>query len=305
MKLFFLLTAIALGFFGCESRTSESTSIVESEENILGDMESSEYMEDYDVPHELIGYLINTLPDPMETSMIIKSSNAPLDEALLHDAKDYKKYDMTSSKLLNMGVYVTDLGYLLVYDEKSLSLRYAQSLQRLALDLKLSNYIDGDLMEKWLNDGQPIDSLMRITNIQLMQANKELQSTGRGKQSFLIFLGGWIEGMYLTLNTQMNHPDKLLAQQLAEQKETVNRLSMLIDFYRSDKSLSEINTQIQKLAKLYDKVHVEEVVGDLSEETHDGHNLYVQSYTKRSTLPEEDLDEMMEILNITRAAITK
>src|SRR5690554_8140727 len=67
-----------------------------------------------------------------------------------------------------------------------------------------------------------------------------LREQNRSNVSSLIVTGAWVEGMYIASNIVRESGDKELSDRIAEQKNVVNILEIILSNYASDAGFAEL-----------------------------------------------------------------
>src|SRR6218665_881905 len=74
---------------------------------------------------------IFSIPSPMQTALLLEEVKAPFKEDLLNPVENLDNYSSEMQRALNLGVYGTDLGYISIYKQNSLSLQYLSTVEKL------------------------------------------------------------------------------------------------------------------------------------------------------------------------------
>ena len=84
------------------------------------------------------------LPSPIQIAHILKKSGLLFSPELINDPSKYDQYQTRTDGLLNMGVYTGDLAYCILNDRTDESLKYINSIKKLADKLDLSEIYYSD-----------------------------------------------------------------------------------------------------------------------------------------------------------------
>jgi hypothetical protein len=73
-----------------------------------------------------------SLPSPLESAMLIKSSGALFNKDLLNPVENTKNYNSNKSMALNLGIYTCDLSFASLYDQTQLIINYMNAAKKMA-----------------------------------------------------------------------------------------------------------------------------------------------------------------------------
>lgn len=197
---------------------------------------------------------IFSIPSPMQTALLLEEVNAPFKEAYLNKVNNVGNYSTEIQKALNLGVYGTDLGYLSIYKQNSLSLSYFSTVEKLTTSLGLEGAFDKTFMKRFEKNSTNKDSMMVIVSDAFKKSDNFLKSNDRKTTSALILVGGWIESMYLAceINASKNTPK--IVQRIGEQQVTLTTIIEILEKYNKEKSLDKLIEQMKDLKVDFDQI---------------------------------------------------
>jgi hypothetical protein len=199
---------------------------------------------------------IFSIPSPMQTAMLLQELNAPFKEEYLHDLKKVSNYSTEMQRALNLGIYGTDLGYLSIYKQNSLALKYLSTIEKLTGDLGLEGAFDKTFMTRFEKNSTNKDSMMVIVSDAFKKSDNYLKANDRKNTSALILVGGWIESMYLACNINAEKSNQKILERIGEQTETLNTIIEILKLYNKDKSYDGLIADMTALKVLFDKIDV-------------------------------------------------
>jgi len=195
-----------------------------------------------------------TIPSPLETASIFEVSGAEYTSEYLNPRENVNNYITSSEKALNFGVYGADLSYTNIFDQSQESMFYMSCTKKLADGLGITSAFDAATMERIEGNINNRDSLMIIINDAFWIADAYLKENEQENISALIIAGGWIEGLYLGTKTlNMEHPNKELLQQIADQKHSLKNLLGLLATYNNEE-VTKVETQLKELDLIFDNI---------------------------------------------------
>lgn len=199
---------------------------------------------------------IFSIPSPMQTAMLLEEVKAPFDADLLNSLENIDGYTSEMQKALNLGVYGTDLGYISIYKQNSLSLQYLSNVEKLTSSLGLEGAFDKSFMSRFEKNSTDKDSMMMIVSDAFKKADNYLKSNERKSTSALILVGGWIESLYLAceINKTVNNP-KIL-ERIGEQKETLNSIIDILTAYNKGGKFDELIGDMNDLKGYFEDINI-------------------------------------------------
>jgi hypothetical protein len=241
------------------------------------------------VSKEVIKDFIQSIPSPVEISLLIKDQGATYDKTLLNSPKNAANYNTNFKRALNLGIYSTDLGYANIYDQKQDAFNYLDAVRDMAHGLNLGQFFDFSTIKRLATNSSNLDSLLLITTQNFEKINGHLQDQDRANLSALILTGGWLEALYLTCQTAKKHPDPTFKERIGEQKIILDQLLLVLDFYREDPNTQKLISELTQLQKSFENVEVTKVYKESTMKEVDGVMMVVDNSTSKINVTDEDI----------------
>lgn len=195
------------------------------------------------------------VPSPSELSAMIKATGANYNKNMLNPPANEAKYTSIIQKAMNLGVYGADLSYTSTFDQTQEAMVYMGICKKLADGLGITGAINENTvkrMEKNLNNK---DSLLKIISDTYLETDIYLKNNDRAGVSALVVAGGWIEGLYISVNiAAQNNKNEMLVKRIAEQKLILENLIGLLETNEANDNAPELMTELKSLKAVYDKV---------------------------------------------------
>jgi hypothetical protein len=253
VSTFFVLGLLLIAglFVGCKGGTKapaeeNEVSFVLDQDAIMQDIEQAEKV-------------FNALPSPLESAMLIKSTGAEFNEALLNPISNTNSYVTNRAMAVNLGVYTCDLSFSSMYEQTQLLIDYMNAAKKMADGLGILDAIaqeDIDRLEENINDA---DVIMDIVSQTFMNSNSYLEENGQPATAAMVLLGGWIEGFYIS--TQLVNMDEFdnnkLVSRIIDQKLSIDILLNLLADSKGNQAVDELIGQINELKTVFDKITIE------------------------------------------------
>ncbi len=257
------------------------------------------------VSKEVVNEFIQSIPSPIEISVLIKEQGAKYDGQLLNPTRNQSQYNTSFRQALNLGVYSTDLGYANIYDQKQDAIKYLDAVTEMANGLNIGQFFDFATIKRLASNSSNLDSLLLITTQNFEKINSYLQDQNRSNQSVLILTGGWVESLYLTCEVVKKHPSQQFKERVGEQKVILDQLLLLLEFYKDDTNVQELVTDLTKLKSQFDAVKVTREYKESKMEEINGIPTIVDKSTSKIDFTEKDIDNIRAATIAVRDKIIK
>lgn len=231
--------------------------------------------------------VLTNIPKPSEIPYIIKGTGAEFDAKLPNPHESSDKYKTNNTKAaINLGIYATDLGYVVTYEKLQNAVDYLNAAKGLADKLGVANAFEQKTIKRFQDNLSSVDSLTNIINEAMKKSDDYLKNDERNDIAALIFTGTFLEGLFISTELVANYPKDLLPKDARIQiliplvRQILNQKTPLEGLIKALKSLNdkpeEVNkliTDLEELFKMYEALNIEEKIkknqGDLilSDET--------------------------------------
>lgn len=204
-----------------------------------------------------IGGKFFTIPSPIQTAFLVKEEGSSFNSALLNKASNGDSYSTSFKKALNMGVYGADLGYITLYENTDLSLKYLKTVRKIAGELDLSGAFNDKLATRFSENMGNQDSMLVFVNDAYKNADDYLKNNDKSNIAALVIIGGWAEAMYFASQSALETKSPKLVARVAEQKQALtNMIAMLksLEGYTEVEEYEDLTIELQDLLKLFDAV---------------------------------------------------
>jgi hypothetical protein len=197
---------------------------------------------------------IFSIPSPIQTSFLLKSSGAAYSKEILNPANKTVQYSTNFSKGLNLGIYGADLGYVTIYDQTQDAIGYLNSAKKLADDLGVANAFDPVTVERFRKNIGNQDSMLMLVGVAYRSSDTYLKNNDRRDVSGLVLAGGWIESLYFATNVYKTKQSDEVKRRIAEQKSSLESLIKLLTQFYSQPEYTELVDKLNDLKSVYDGV---------------------------------------------------
>ena len=197
---------------------------------------------------------IFSIPSPIQTALLIKSSGASYSKGILNDPRKTAQYTSNFAKALNLGVYGADLGYVTIYDQSQDAIGYLTAAKKLTDALGISGAFDAKTIERFTKNLGNKDSMLVLVGVAYRSSDAYLKSNDRNDVSGLVLAGGWIESLYFTTDIYKNKPKEEVKERIAEQKLSLQSLIKLLTPFYSQPEYTKFIDGLYDLSTVYESV---------------------------------------------------
>lgn len=256
------------------------------------------------VDEEVINSILETIPSPLEISLLLKESGNKYNPEILNSTDNIPKYNSNYLKALNLGIYGTDLGYTNVYERNQDGIKYISTIKSLADDLNIGQFFDVETIGRLATNSKNLDSLLLITTMNFNHINHYLQSQGRDNLSVLLLTGGWLEAVQIMCQAAAKNPDnKELQEKVGEQKIILEEILLLFSFYEGDENMAALGADLKQLKAAFDKINISYTYKESTMEIVDGVAVIKDNSTTTIDITSANVEEIKGIINTIRTKI--
>jgi len=257
MKIKWLLTLIILvPLVSCNNSGNDN-----------GDEDKNGFDQIDDLEHsKKVRKIFYNVPSPIEMASLLQRSGAIYFPDILNSPSNQPNYITLTKQALNLGVFGTDLSYVRLFDQISMSIKYLQSIKHLCDELNIPEAQGSLALTRLEENIENRDSILQIISETYSSADTYLKENGRGNTATLIIMGGWVEALYIATNIIKSEEDfskDEIVTRIAEQKYSLNNLIELVKSYPGDKELQTFLEPLYELQKTYEKVQITYTPGEV------------------------------------------
>ena len=207
--------------------------------------------------------VVYPLPTPFEMTRMLSDMGAKYSTAVLNPANKSEKYFTEKSKAVNLGVYGADLAYAATFDQKQDVKIYSKSLKglidQLGINIDYSKLLSDEFKEKVNNK----DTLVSIITTTFYDTYKFLDKKSNPDLAIMMVSGMWVEVMYIATNiSQDTYHNSGIVKMIAGQKDSYTKLMNLLKEHDKSADIKDLETKLQVLKPVYDKVDAGLTEGD-------------------------------------------
>lgn len=291
-----IVFGVVLLFISCSSGNKKNASVVTVDS---AELESDIFK---DISHAK--QIFYSLPSPLESALLIKSSGAGYNEKLLNPLSSVTKYTTNKSMALNLGVYITDLSYASLFDQAQTTIKYMEASKKMATGLGITEAIDKSTMDRLEENINNRDVILDIISETFMSSTAFLKENDRQPLATISLVGGWVEGLYLATQLVGDSPvkDNKIVDRIVDQKLSLDMVIKLLDGSKENADVINVTVFVNQLKTVYDKIIIK--TSKIKPVTDDQSKVTTLKSTSTSNINQELFNELKESVKSVRSNFT-
>jgi hypothetical protein len=215
---FLLLLVCSVLLWSCSSSDSSDTNTATDSKQIedeVSEVDETQPQEPGDDGEDFPAFV---LPSSFHISSLLQRAGLDFDEGVCNNPSNVNLYSTQSIKLLNFGVYSSDLFFNVLKDQNDQSKQYVKCLKQISEETGMGTIFNSnDILERFEQNIDNKDSVLFLVLEVEEQTDMYVERTNEEHTAMVIFTGAWLEGMYLGLLSYDDSKNEELARRLFEQ----------------------------------------------------------------------------------------
>ncbi|MFP4605214.1 MAG: hypothetical protein ACLFNJ_07555 [Bacteroidales bacterium] len=253
-----------------------------------------------DLPKKNIYY---RFPSAKEMLSYIKTEELNYRTGIVNPVNNLDNYYSTKAKTLNLGVYITDLSYMILFDRTQNIERYFNVIFNLTNDLRIKIPDEEELVEQISRNMDDSEKLLQIAEEYQTKIIDHLLNTGQEKTLAVITTGSYIEGLYISTKLLSNSDtqEKTL-KKIADQKHAFRNLTKFSQSFEKDINTKAALVYLKDINSFFNSLPV---IKEETEVKKDESNLLLIEGGKKSEITPENFNELKSIVSRIRTEIVE
>ena len=198
------------------------------------------------------------IPSPEDLFAFTKDKNLQFVPGLVNPIENIDKYVDNKSKEINFGTYSADMAYSTAFGKYQESLKEFKIVRQLSDEIGIGNVFTQSLINRIENVKEDRDSLKQISSDIYLDIQNFLDSKNRAKTMSLISTGGWIEFLYIIVNSVEKYDaENPTIQRIADQKIIFDNLMLRLEQQQSDPGIKSTIADLTPLKDAFAQLEVE------------------------------------------------
>jgi hypothetical protein len=194
-------------------------------------------------------------PTPNEIFGFINNEKLKFDQSLLNKSENAEKYLDSKTQTLGLGLYVSDLAYITLFEAYNKSIEYYSLIHNLSEKVRITSAYDLTVAKRIEKNLLNLDSLKSISVDSYSSMVEYLIVNNREKTLALIASGAYIECFYIAFNLagkySKNNP---MIAKIVDLKFAFENLFSYLQIYSDDEAVKSVALQFGKLNSLFGKL---------------------------------------------------
>ncbi|MFI5164530.1 MAG: hypothetical protein ACHQHP_04695 [Bacteroidia bacterium] len=188
------------------------------------------------------------IPSPGELTKKLSAAKIAYNKSFLLSPGKAGSYSSNYQKAIGLGALGADLGFAASYNQSQDALEYLTQLSKLAGDLGIGSAFDPEFSKKLLASISKPDSFQLNLDKAFDKAERNLRSNQRVATTVLMVAGGWVEGLYTSveeLNTNPQGPEaKKIYTDISVHCYAFDYVFKLLDAYKSNADCAKLSQEM-------------------------------------------------------------
>ena len=194
-------------------------------------------------------------PTPDEIFGFINNEKLKFDQTLLNPSENAEKYLDSKSQTIGLGIYVSDLAYVTLFEAYNKSAEYYRLIHSLSEKIRITSAYDLEVAKRIDKNLMNLDSLKKISVDSYSSMVEYLIVNSREKTLALIAAGSYIECFYIAFNLAGNYSNSNpMILKIVDLKYAFDNLYSYLQIYSDDESVKSIAKQLSNLNTLFGKM---------------------------------------------------
>ena len=198
------------------------------------------------------------IPSPEDLFAFTKDKSLQFVPGLINPVENIDKYIDVKSKELNFGTYTADMAYCAAFVKSLESYKEFTVVHQLSDAIGIGNVFTPALENRLKSLTDNRDSLKQMASDIYLNIQTFLDSKNRSKTMTLISTGGWLEFLYIVVNSvDKFEADNPTIQRIADQKIIFDNLMLRLEQQQADPSIKSTIADLTPLKAAFDELTVE------------------------------------------------
>lgn len=194
------------------------------------------------------------VPSPEEILAYIHNNKITYTPKLMNSPANSDKYQTSKERLVAFGMYLADMAYAGSFEQSGTALRYFEVTERSGKSMNLFPAEIEGLVERMLNNMNRIDSINNIYDELYLMVIANLHDTDRFGEYALISAGGFIEALYLALNSSDSRlKEDGFRMRVWDQKMILDQLKSMFNKYLNETQKAQVMKDFEGVFTAYEE----------------------------------------------------
>jgi len=169
--------------------------------------------------------MVFRVPTPIEFFRFYQDAGGIYNGQLILQTSDLQKYLSRREKAVAFGLYASDLAFSSVFGNNQQTISLFEASKTIADDLGLTEGYGEKLMKQFRNNLDNVDSLYHLTTESYWKIFAMLEDQDQTEILSYITVAGWVESLYLAINSSGDNLNHSVKQCIADQQYVIENLT--------------------------------------------------------------------------------
>lgn len=146
------------------------------------------------------------IPPPGSLTKKLSAAKINYNKSVMLPSSKAGSFSSNYQKAIGLGAFGADLGFAASYNQPNDALEYLTQMGKLANDLGIGNAFDPEFSKQLLQNIAKPDTFNMMLDEAFDKAERNLRSNQRVAISVLMVTGGWVEGLFTTVESLNSNP---------------------------------------------------------------------------------------------------
>jgi hypothetical protein len=194
-------------------------------------------------------------PTPNEVFGFIQNEKLKFNDKLINSPENAEKYLDSKAQTLALGIYISDLAYITLFEAFNKSSEYYKIIHNLSEKVRITSAYDLAVVKRIEKNLTNLDSLKKISSDSYSNMIEQLIIDNREKTIALIAAGSYIECLYIAFN----HVGKYsktnpMILKIVDLKYAFENLYSYLQIYSDDDAVRSVAFKFGKLNSLFGRM---------------------------------------------------
>jgi len=234
------ITAASLILSSCGGHKEENAELKDVE--VTKDTIKSEVRVDFDL-------IRVNIPPPGELTKKLTAAKIAYNKNFLLSPGKGSSFASNYQKAIGIGALGSDLGVAASFNQSQDALEYLTQMSKLAGDLGINSAFDPEFSKKLLTNIAKPDTFQLMLDKAFDKAERNLRSNQRVATTVLMVAGGWVEGLYTSIEALNTNPEgantKGIYTDISVHCYAFNYVFQLLDAYKSNADCAKLLQEME------------------------------------------------------------
>lgn len=219
-------------------------------------------------------------PSPDEVMAFFETTLITYNPEILNKVDRVSNYFDSKSQALNLGIYLSDVAYINLFDNSTDAMHYMEAVFVLSEKLNISAAYNDDAVSRLMSNISNQDSTMKITEEIYFSLIDYLTKNQRENILALVSIGSYIEILHLTLESVGEYSaDNPILEQIEDLNILLENIFLYAERYTIDMNVEKAFGYLQSIQNILNELSIKEAEVNINNEASENNKLVISGGT--------------------------